>query len=266
MADTATPDTADSPKLAAEKDRSCPFCGTKFTSSSLGRHLDLYIKERNPKAPDGIHDVEEIRKLRGNVTRRQVKLSISKREGSTPTSSKTDSLRGQRSPSATASTLPKQRDGGSVKIGINTPNWTSTGVINDLPPSVEEGAENNGKRRNSARRLSVKAELTRKHMALEERDRARAAELALRDVLGTLKAAKYRFLRFALRRVNSANHLNIAHAPILTRRSTSIYSAFPSQRCACDVYLLRRQSLLGQASRKSALGPSSHRVPTTLMD
>jgi hypothetical protein len=31
----------------APKDRSCPFCGQRFTSSSLGRHLDLYIK---PKA------------------------------------------------------------------------------------------------------------------------------------------------------------------------------------------------------------------------
>ena len=192
MADTATPDAADSPRFSAEKDRSCPFCGTKFTSSSLGRHLDLYIKERNPKPPDGLHDVEEIRRLRGNVTRRQVKLSTSnKREGSTPTSSKPTSSRGQRSPSASASTLPKQRNGGSVSVGINKPNWTSTGVINDIPSAVEDSHDGHGKRRESVRKGSVKEELTRKQVALEERDLARAAELALRDVLGNVKAAQY---------------------------------------------------------------------------
>jgi len=30
----------------APKDRSCPFCNQAFTSSSLGRHLDLYIKPK----------------------------------------------------------------------------------------------------------------------------------------------------------------------------------------------------------------------------
>lgn len=55
----------------AAKDKECPYCRQAFTSSSLGRHLDLYIKPRNPKKPDGIHDVEEIRRTRGGVTRRQ---------------------------------------------------------------------------------------------------------------------------------------------------------------------------------------------------
>ncbi|KAJ4152029.1 hypothetical protein NW765_013561 [Fusarium oxysporum] len=46
----STPQTADSgtPKAGAPKDKNCPFCGQAFTSSSLGRHLDLYIKEKNP--------------------------------------------------------------------------------------------------------------------------------------------------------------------------------------------------------------------------
>jgi protein-disulfide isomerase len=30
----------------APKDRNCPFCNQAFTSSSLGRHLDLYIKPK----------------------------------------------------------------------------------------------------------------------------------------------------------------------------------------------------------------------------
>jgi len=71
-------------KAGAPKDKQCPFCNQPFTSSSLGRHLDLYIKEKNPKPADGIHHVDEIRKLRGGITRRQPRNSSSKREDSTP--------------------------------------------------------------------------------------------------------------------------------------------------------------------------------------
>src|SRR5690242_6293755 len=83
-ADIGTPRStaADAPLLKAAKDKTCPFCGQAFTSSSLGRHLDLYIRPKNPKAPDGIHAVDEIRKLRGGITRRQAKGSISKRKQS----------------------------------------------------------------------------------------------------------------------------------------------------------------------------------------
>src|SRR5512140_2545728 len=72
MAETAgQPSRLDTPKAA--KDRNCPYCQQAFTSSSLGRHLDLYIKDKNPKPPDGIHNVDEIRKIRGGVTRRQAR-------------------------------------------------------------------------------------------------------------------------------------------------------------------------------------------------
>ena len=60
---SSTPRSNTEPQLKAAKDKNCPFCGQAFTSSSLGRHLDLYIRAKNPKAPDGIHIVEEIRKL-----------------------------------------------------------------------------------------------------------------------------------------------------------------------------------------------------------
>ncbi|KZM21384.1 uncharacterized protein EKO05_0010662 [Ascochyta rabiei] len=80
-ADSGTPrSTTDPPLLKAPKDKNCPFCGQAFTSSSLGRHLDLYIRPKNPKAADGIHLVDEIRKLRGGITRRQAKGSISKKD------------------------------------------------------------------------------------------------------------------------------------------------------------------------------------------
>lgn len=192
--DVAISDIADSPQtgLAAEKDRECPFCLTSFTSSSLGRHLDLYIREKNPKAPDGRHNVDEIRKLRGNVTRRQARTSSTKREGSTPTNSVSASLREHRSPSASTSIPRPRRNGEAVsKFAFNQPNWTSTGVINDLPLAVEKGSAGHVKTRTAPRRVSVKEELSRKHIVLEERDRARAAEYALREVLGNVKAAKY---------------------------------------------------------------------------
>ncbi|KAH7176042.1 hypothetical protein EDB81DRAFT_874859 [Dactylonectria macrodidyma] len=70
------------PKGGVPKDKTCPYCGQAFTSSSLSRHLDLYIKEKNPKAPDGIHDADAIRKLREGITRRRP--IGGRRESSTP--------------------------------------------------------------------------------------------------------------------------------------------------------------------------------------
>ena len=195
MAETvvATPgSTVDSTKTAAPKDRTCPFCNAPFTSSSLGRHLDLYIKEKNPKPPDDVHDVDEIRRLRGNVTRRQARTSSAKREGSTPSSSKPTPIRDQRSPSAPAFyTNINHVEGGPVRMSINKPGWQVTGVINNIPPPLTETPPPYAKTRTVSRRTSVKEDLSRKQDAMEERDRGRAAELALREVLGSVRAAKY---------------------------------------------------------------------------
>lgn len=76
----------------APKDKHCPYCGQSFTSSSLGRHLDLYIKSKNPKAPDGLHNVDEIRKLRGSITRRQPRGGV-RRDSSAPRDSQAGSKR-----------------------------------------------------------------------------------------------------------------------------------------------------------------------------
>ena len=78
-----------------------------------------------------------------------------------------------------------------MSAGINKTNWTSTGVINDIPSAIEDSHDGHSKRRESTRKASVKEELTRKQIVLEERDLARAAELALRDILGNIKAAQY---------------------------------------------------------------------------
>lgn len=188
----STVDSGGLAKTPAAKDRTCPFCNAPFTSSSLGRHLDLYIKDKNPKPPDDVHDIDEIRKLRGNVTRRQARTSSSKRDGSTPSSSKPTPIRDQRSPSAPVF-YPNinHADSGPLRTTLNRPSWQATGVINNLPPVNREALSTYNKKRNPARRASVKEDLTRKQDALEERDRGQAAELALREVLGSVRAAKY---------------------------------------------------------------------------
>lgn len=190
MADgsAATPGSSAS-KTPAAKDKECLYCHQAFTSSSLGRHLDLYIKDKNAKPPDDLHNIEEIRRMRGNVTRRQARSSAGKREGSTP-SSKHTPFRDQRSPSIQGGFANVQySDGAPVKTYLNRPNWQSTGVINDLPP-VPQGDESPFGRRPS-RGVSIKEEIVHKQNALEDRERARAAELALQEVLGSVKAAKY---------------------------------------------------------------------------
>ena len=190
MADgsAATPGSSTS-KSPAVKDKACPYCKQQFTSSSLGRHLDLYIKDKNAKAPDAIHNVEEIRRLRGNVTRRQARTSSGRREGSTPSSSKQTPFRDQRSPSmqggyTTAGHASDER----IRTYLNKATWHQTGVINDLP-STTDGALY-AKKSAPSKRISTREEITHKQNVTEERDRAQAAELALQEVLESVKAAK----------------------------------------------------------------------------
>ncbi|MCJ1253521.1 hypothetical protein MMC24_001333 [Lignoscripta atroalba] len=186
-------------KHPATKDRPCPYCNARFTSSSLGRHLDLYIKEKNPKPPDGIHDVEQIRRTRGNVTRRQARTSSAKREDSTASSAKPTPMHDQhqRSPS-----IGRQYTNGDhprrelVHTRLNTANWQATGVINDIPPTPRDEQPRYELRRDPTRRISSKNELAQRQKAMEDRDRGRAAELALREVLDSVKAAKYAPFRY----------------------------------------------------------------------
>ena len=196
MADSATPGSS-SGKHASIKDKQCPFCQQPFTSSSLGRHLDLFIREKNAKPPDDVHDVEEIRKIRGSITRRQARSST-KRDGSTSSSTKvTPPIREQRSPSVQKGSFPKggyraaMNENEAIRTYWNTANWQATGVINDLPPEPREDHATQVQKRTPSRRESVKEEITRRQIGLEERDRGRAAELALKEVLESVKAAKY---------------------------------------------------------------------------
>lgn len=207
MAETPRrPSESNTPK--AVKDRQCPFCHQPFTSSSLGRHLDLFIKEKNPKAPDGIHDVEAIRKLRRNITRRHPKGSVPRRETSVSTGTTTPTAESRKSPasgdagpSATRTPLPRVER--ARVFPFNTP-WEATGVINDLAPSREgsRDAKDNGvdlEPRPTNRRV-LKQQLDARQQLQNAQDSSRAAELALREVLGSFRAAKSvsSFLRYAV--------------------------------------------------------------------
>lgn len=200
------------------KDRACPFCGQAFTSSSLGRHLDLYIKPKNPKPADGVHDVDEIRKLRGGITRRQPRNSMkgaAARRGEsveTPESSnkpsnlrllKETSYTGRTNENTPAASPVLAREGSAAR-GLNTLGWESTGVINNIPPrappraNVDASATGQAQRVQEMRRDTASGQpmqrpepRTADTLKLQEQaEVGRAAEMALREVLGSLQAAR----------------------------------------------------------------------------
>lgn len=217
--------------VKAAKDRKCPFCAQAFTSSSLGRHLDLYIKPKNPKPPDGVHDVVEIRKLRGGITRRQPRTSVRGTGGSVSNNDPQESVKSHSNsatPSAAArrpartdygrvvaeaddspAASPRSPEGGSASRAgttFNSANWQATGVINNLPP--REPSRNAMRPETSAGTGQAQRVHDMRHDAggnrfqrpeyenegmwklQEAAEMGRAAEMALREVLGSLEAAQ----------------------------------------------------------------------------
>ncbi|RFU29956.1 hypothetical protein B7463_g6395, partial [Scytalidium lignicola] len=201
-------------RLSAPKDKSCPFCHQAFTSSSLGRHLDLYIKEKNPKPADGIHDVIEIKKIRGGITRRQPRNSSAKREGSTPSGT----------PNAAEGRSP-HNDGGNISPGLRRTNtdgsemsksprkpiyivngatFETTGVINNIPAtrnseqrnwdgdSGDAGRRLDQRSRTVSRQMLAKSTFEQKQKMMDALDHSRAAELALRELFGAIRSSKQR--------------------------------------------------------------------------
>ncbi|KAI0105228.1 hypothetical protein GGR51DRAFT_571923 [Nemania sp. FL0031] len=213
----ATTESPATQKQSAAKDRNCPYCGQAFTSSSLGRHLDLYIKEKNPKPPDGVHDVDAIRKLRESITRRQPRGSLARRDTSNPgtpgSSSRKSPLPGPApDPVIRPPAIPKE---GQFVVDHPTlrypfqPSWEATGVINDIPPTTADGSGSGSvwetlrsraspvggaaARQNTQRvpsRAAQKIQLDTKQRLADAVDTARAAELALRELLSSIRAAK----------------------------------------------------------------------------
>ncbi|KAF2772360.1 hypothetical protein EJ03DRAFT_266766, partial [Teratosphaeria nubilosa] len=182
----------------APKDRSCPFCGQAFTSSSLGRHLDLYIKPKNPKPPDGVHDVEEIMKMRGGITRRQPK-SGSKAAAASVGASAWHSTRSKDS-------TPQEKSG--PRSVTNSSHWMNTGIIPNLPPrapsrdTTDSNATGQAQRMQEMRQDSAGQKTPRPEPDAESAESmwklhedaevGRAAELALREILSSIHAARQR--------------------------------------------------------------------------
>ncbi|EEH38262.2 hypothetical protein PAAG_01183 [Paracoccidioides lutzii Pb01] len=165
-------------KPAAIKDKQCQYCHQNFTSSSLGRHLDQYLFK---KKPDGVHDVEEIRRLRSGITRRTTRNS-SKRES--PDVASMSTTPGKAASIESRSESGPQLNGKSSRTGfqvlLNQPTWHSTGVINDIP--------------NTAQISQLRVPTTGIDYSIRPSDKStpettRALELALREVLDNVRAA-----------------------------------------------------------------------------
>ena len=202
--------TAGDQGLKASKDRNCPFCGQAFTSSSLGRHLDLYIKPKNPKPADGVHNVDEIRKMRGGITRRQartsLKVSTEEEDASRSNSagwSNPGGAKHKKADSRVTDRSPVHSPTSAKETAfINQPGWEATGVINDLPGLSSSRNQNSTpagqaqrlqemRRDNAGNRIERPDYVSSEVWKLQDTaEVGRAAEMALREVLSSLEAAK----------------------------------------------------------------------------
>lgn len=223
-------------KNAAAKDRKCQYCDQAFTSSSLGRHLDQFLFK---KKPDGIHDVEEIRRIRSSITRRQARTSSGKRDTPERTTGKgpLDSYSGGESGG-------KPRDSG-IRMMFNTPTWHATGVINDIPnPSHPQEPSTSSRLGSAQPRASslTQPEYGARNISNSSPDTVRALELALQEVLDNVKAATYvLLLPFAFDTTRSWLTCAIDLGCVLPyRRLNSTFRRKPFLRSVCSCSPLRR--------------------------
>ncbi|CAK7267057.1 hypothetical protein SEPCBS119000_002344 [Sporothrix epigloea] len=225
MTKTSTTDKSQEDTPKPPKDKNCPFCGQAFTSSSLGRHLDLYIKEHNPKRHDGVHNVEEIRRLRGAITRRNLKGS-KRHNSATPSGTPTAAnrtgaflggpLNAPSSVTRDAAGFPVNASAADIasKYSIGGVRWEATGVMNEVLYASPGGA--NGANAGAHERLPHMGGMNARDFngeyhpvpphygprhydptpfEVKQRlqgalDDARAAELALREFIAAWRAAK----------------------------------------------------------------------------
>jgi hypothetical protein len=174
----------------AAKDKNCPFCGQAFTSSSLGRHLDLYIRAKNPKAPDGIHVVDEIRKLRGGITRRQAKGSISTpRRDDSGTSTPANKKRIASDDSGMLMQSPEDEDDGPLEVAKTRQPFRDVSWSNGSHYPSRLGTKPPDPRRDASRQMK-KADLEQRQRTSEESEIASATEMALRELLRSVREAK----------------------------------------------------------------------------
>lgn len=198
------------PKPPAPKDKVCQFCHQAFTSSSLGRHYDTYVISKDntkPKSPDEDHNeeaIEEMRKLRMHITRRNPKGSVSRRGTSASVGTPVDiskkaspSTCNAESPSVFQSPVSVKGSGDrpSTWSGREFPSstpWQVTGVMNDKdarhgPKNRRPGLPSDWTTENRQPDVDSK---DKDQKIQDAEDRARAAELALRELIGSFRAAK----------------------------------------------------------------------------
>ncbi|RAQ99509.1 P-loop containing nucleoside triphosphate hydrolase protein [Stemphylium lycopersici] len=184
---SSTPRSTAEPQLKAAKDKNCPFCGQAFTSSSLGRHLDLYIRAKNPKAPDGVHNVDEIRKLRGGITRRQAKGSVSTpRRDDSGTSTPANKKRIASEDSSMLVQSPEEDDE-PLEVGKTRGQFKDVSWGGGHRPS--RLATKTPDPRRDASRQTRKADLDQRQKTSEEIEIANATEMALRELLKSVREA-----------------------------------------------------------------------------
>ncbi|CAI6331784.1 unnamed protein product [Periconia digitata] len=201
-----------SSSLKTPKDKNCPFCGQAFTSSSLGRHLDLYIRPKNPKPSDGLHIVEEIRKIRGGITRRQVKGPLKKERGDRTVSHSSHRHSHTRTPAnkrqsvvslaiSGRSESPHDDDQDEFDEDIDVDDDMDDESLQDLSVSKRRGdmgAGANTKTPLNNRRLLQKVDLDQRHRMSDEMETSKAIELALRELLRSVKEANTKATSSAL--------------------------------------------------------------------
>ncbi len=226
MAETEspTPQTASEPQLKAPKDKNCPFCGQAFTSSSLGRHLDLYIRPKNPKAPDGIHKVDEIRKMRGGITRRHYKGNVSTPRGSE---------NGSRTPANKKSGVDSEDS--SIMVDSPEPDDEDLEVVKSRSQLKDKEGGNGSRRpsrlstktpdlRRDTSRQMQKADLEQRQKTSEEAEVASATEMALRELLKSVREARYVCPRLSQIHANQTQCKGIR---LQSLRFRSVHAQFP---------------------------------------
>ncbi|KAG9619327.1 hypothetical protein KCU64_g22275, partial [Aureobasidium melanogenum] len=151
---------------------------------------------------DGIHDVEKIKVMRGGITRRQPRNSLrasannnSRLQHDDDAASDRGTPTGQWGRRMTISSQDTAGGASSAmgvspvnlrdsRFGLNTANWQGTGVINNLPPRMSDVSSNHMSPAQLQRSSQQKDQ--------ESLDNAKAAELALRELLDSLEAARRR--------------------------------------------------------------------------
>lgn len=149
----------------------------------MGRHLDQFIYK---KKPDGVHDVDEIKELRAGITRRQARSSNVKQDGESEDGTETRQSQAHDQVPIAIPFVDKYPASGH-RTYLNIPNWQTTGVINGLPGSGPASALSlaplNLKRPATVMESPVRSEGS-------EKETVRALELALREVLDNVQAAR----------------------------------------------------------------------------